>query len=317
MPTHTNTSPLDADARRLALEAIATLANIKKIAADQVLRPSGVPALLIQHFIKGKDPATGDPLTKRQGGAHILEELAKTGADHDVVRRIVNIAANWTSFHLANNEYDARGVVQKARELAGTMAEADAREKLQQEKAAKERAKRAERERQTVLREGSKLLLAQFDAAMAGEERQERGYLLEDLVNRAFDLHGVPATRPFRRNQGGEQIDGAFELDGWHYIVECKWREALSNIQQLDALYGKVGRSGKQTMGLFLSINGWSEHVVPLVKQNPDKNIILMEGFDLRMVLAQPFDLRHLLRAKLRSLNLETEPYFSISQLLK
>jgi hypothetical protein len=42
----------------------------------------------------------------------------------------------------------------------------------------------------------------------------------------------------------------------------------------------------------------------------------LMEGFDLRTVLAHPFDLKHLLRAKLRALNLDAEPYFSISQLL-
>jgi hypothetical protein len=316
MPPETNSSPLDADARRLTLEAIATLVNIKRIAADQLLRPAGVPQPLIQHFVKGRDPSTGDPLTKRQGGAHILEELSKTGADREFVRKVVDLTANWNSFHLASNEYDARGVVQKARELAGTMAEADAREKQQQEAAAKERSERVERERQATVRQGSKLLLAQFDAAMAGEERQERGYFLEDLMNRAFDLHGLPATRPFRRNEGGEQIDGAFELDGWHYIVECRWREALSNIQQLDALSGKVNRSGKQTMGLFLSVNGWSEHVVPLVKQNRDKSIILMEGFDLRTVLDRPFDLRQLLRSKARALNLEAEPYFPISRLI-
>ena len=228
------TSPLDADARRLALEVIATLAYVKKIAADQILRPAGVPTVLIQHFVKGRDTATGDPLTKRQGGAHILEELAKTGADHKVVRKVVGIAANWTSFHLASNEYDARGVVQKARELVGTIADADERERRRQEQSAKERAERADRERQTIMRQGSKLLLAQFDTAMAGDERQERGYLLEDLMNRAFDLHGMPATRAFRRNDGGEQIDGAFELDGWYYIVECRWRQALTNIQQLN-----------------------------------------------------------------------------------
>ena len=77
MTVNSVTSPLDADARRLALEVIATLAYVKKIAADQILRPAGVPTVLIQHFVKGRDTATGDPLTKRQGGAHILEELAR------------------------------------------------------------------------------------------------------------------------------------------------------------------------------------------------------------------------------------------------
>lgn len=39
-------------------------------------------------------------------------------------------------------------------------------------------------------------------------------------------------------------------------------------------------------MGLFISINGWSENVVPLLKQNPEKCVLLMDGYDLRCVLA-------------------------------
>jgi hypothetical protein len=102
----------------------------------------------------------------------------------------------------------------------------------------------------------------------------------------------------FQRNEGGEQIDGAFELDGWHYIVECRWRQRLPDIRQLDGLSGQIRRSGRQTMGLFLSVEGWSENVVPLLKQNPDKSIILMDGFDFRSVLDQRVNLEALLRAK-------------------
>jgi hypothetical protein len=120
--TETNT-PLDADARRLALEAIATLAYVKKIAADQILRPAGVPEDLIQRFIKGRDPATGEALTKRQGGVIILDEMARLGSDRTALRKIINLAAGWNSFHLANNEYEARAVVQKAREFTGVLAE--------------------------------------------------------------------------------------------------------------------------------------------------------------------------------------------------
>ena len=105
-------------------------------------------------------------------------------------------------------------------------------------------------------------------------------------------------------------------MEGWHYVVECRWRSKLTDIRELDGLYGQVARSGRQTMGLFLSINGWSENVVPLMKQNPDKSIILMEGFDLRTVLAQVSDLRRLLKAKVTALNLEAEPYFAISRLI-
>jgi hypothetical protein len=56
--------------------------------------------------------------------------------------------------------------------------------------------------------------------------------------------------------KGGEQIDGAFKLEGWYYLVECKWTQKLTDIRQLDSLYGKIGRSGKQTLGLFL-VDEW------------------------------------------------------------
>ena len=117
--------------------------------------------------------------------------------------------------------------------------------------------------------------------------------------------------KSFQRNDGGEQIDGAFELEGWHYIVECRWRKKLADIRELDGLLGQVNRSGKQTMGLFISVNGWSENVAPLMKQNPDKTIFLMDGYDLRCVMERPLSLKDFLSVKLSKLNLEGEPFYS------
>jgi hypothetical protein len=311
-----NNHPVNVDARKLALEAMATLVNVKKIAADRLLRPAGIPDRLIMQFLKGRDTTTGDALTKRQAGALILDELEREGKDGAVVRALLGIAADWTSFDLAQDEYKARAVVQKARELLGVLAEADEREKAEHEKVARERAAQQKTDRDAMLRKETALLLAQFDqASIDDDDPQSRGYLLQDLLTRLFVIHGIPVVRSFQRNAGAEQIDGAFELDGWHYIVECRWRAKLANIRELDGLYGQIGRSGKQTMGLFLSINGWSEHVVPAMKQNPDKCIILMEGYDLRTLLANTIDLRRLLKAKVRALNLDAEPYFPVSKL--
>jgi len=315
--TDVTSGPSGVEARKHVLEALATLVNIKRIAADRILRPAGIPDPLITRFIKGKDASTGEPLTKRQAGALILEELARDGRDGAVIRKIIEIASNWDAFDLAQDEYKARAVVQKARDLKGVLAEADARERAELERAAHERAERHQKERDGLLRRESELLLAQFDHLSVSGEPQQRGYLLQDVLNRLFVVHRMTVIRSFLRNEGGEQIDGAFELEGWHYLVECRWRERLADIGELDSLYGKIARSGKQTMGLFLSINGWSEHVVPLLKQNPDKSVMLMEGLDLRLVLSQTIDLRHLLKAKLSALNVETEPYLPGSKLLQ
>jgi hypothetical protein len=308
---------LNADARRTALEVIATLVNVKRLSADHLLRPAGVPQALIHEFINGRDATTNEPLTKRQGGAIILEALARDGEDGAFVRKLLNIAADWTSFHLAADEFKARAVAQKARESTGCLEEADARERARQLRERADRATRERSERENTLRRASALLLAQFDhAAVDGTDPQARGYLLQDLLNRTFDLHGIHPIRSFLRNEGGEQIDAAFELAGWYYIVECRWRKKLADIRELDGLLGQIGRSGRQTMGLYLSINGWSPHVIPLIKQNQDKRIIMMEGFDLRTVLSQPFDLRTLLKAKIEALNLYAEPYLPISRIM-
>lgn len=115
------------DARKLALEVMATLVNVKRIAADRILRPAGIPDVLIKRFLKGKDVTTGETLTKRQAGALILEELARDGNDSSTIRKLIDIAASWNAYDLAQDEYKARAVVQKARELRGALAEADAR----------------------------------------------------------------------------------------------------------------------------------------------------------------------------------------------
>jgi hypothetical protein len=306
----------DTDARRLALEVIATLCNIKKVCAEQVLRRADVPDDMIRRFLTERDPTTGEKRSKREAGSMILDELARRGDDQVVIRKLIKLAASWTAFHLAQDEYDARGVVQKARALDGALAEMDEREKAEHDRQLRESTDRQRREKEQIVRRESALLLAQFEQAALDGDPQQRGYLLEDLLNRLFNLHGIKVIRSFRRNEGGEQIDAAFEMEGWNYLVECRWRDSLADIRQLDGLAGQVGRSGRQTMGLFLSINGWSKHVVPLLKQNPDKNIFLMEGYDLRWVLDLRADLRELLKGKLSALNLDSEPYFSVARLL-
>ncbi|MBY3168875.1 hypothetical protein [Rhizobium laguerreae] len=302
----------DSDARRLAIEVISTLVNIKRTAADLILRKAAVPEPLIKRFLSERDPATGTKRSKRDAAAMILEEVAKTGQENEVVRNLIAVASEFSAFHLSQDEFVARGVQQKAATYRGILEENEAKARA----AAAADLEAAQRDRQKEQREmverQSKLLLAQFDELARSDNPQHRGYMLEDLLNRAFDLHGITVHKSFRRNDGGEQIDAAFEFDGWHYLVECRWREQLADIRQLDGLSGQVTRSGRQTMGVFLSINGWSPNVIQLLKQNPEKAIFLMEGFDLRAVLEQRIDMRRLLKGKIAALNLEAEPYRSV-----
>ncbi len=161
-------------------------------------------------------------------------------------------------------------------------------------------------------------LLQEFDSFAGLLDKQKRGYLFENLLTRVFSLYKIQTHESFKRNHGGEQIDGAFKFESCYYLLECKWTQKLSDIRQLDSLYGKINRSGRQTLGLFLSVNGWSQNVCSLLKQNPDKSIILMDGYDLRCILDKRnrLSLMDLISKKLESLNIEGEPFYSVSRLL-
>jgi hypothetical protein len=307
---------LGTDERKVAMEAIATLCHIKRVMVDLLLKPAGVPESIYNSLLYRRDEA-GRLLSKRQIAPLIMDGCEKHPGAQKAIRRIVEIAAAWSSFHLADDEYAARATVQKAREVFGVIQTMEARETHIRELARQEEVARLSRERNDMVRRQSELLLMMFDELALSNDHHRRGYLLQELLNRLFDIHEVPVVRPFTRNDGAEQIDGAFKLDGWHYIVECRWRDKLADTRELDGLVGQVNRSGRQTMGLFLSINGWSGHVPGMLKQNPDKCVFLMDGYDLRCVLALGVDLRDLLFAKLARLNLEAEPFLAVSDFLE
>jgi hypothetical protein len=285
--------------------------------AELILKPAGVSPEIYRPLLHKRDETIGRALSNRQLAPFLLDAIQQRPEGPIVIRALIEIASRWSNFHLADNEFAARATVQKAREFLGVLETMEAWEAKQRELARKQELARMERERVELIAKQSELLLMMFDDLSKSDDPHRRGYLLQDLLNRTFDLHQIPLTKPFTRNEGAEQIDGAFKMEGWHYLVECRWRQKLANIRELDGFKGQVDRSGKPTMGLFLSINGWSEHVPRVLKQNPEKSIILMDGYDLRTVLTGQVDLHAFLLAKVAKLSLDGEPFLSTAKYLK
>lgn len=315
--------PNESEVKKLTIEIIASLVYKKTQMYELILRPAGISDKFFGSLMKKRN-VDGKPLTKRDMGVIIVNELEKKPEFRKNINSIIKIAANWNQFHLTDNEMLARATVQKAREVMNVidiMAEKEkeylAEEKEKERKRLEEERRKAKVEWESEIQNQSKLLLMMYDELVLMKNNpHKRGLMLEELVNMLFNVYDIALMQSFRRNGGGEQIDGAFKLDGWHYLVEMKWTSQLTDMKQLDSLYGKIARSGKQTMGLFLSIGGWSSHVVPLMKQHPDKSIFLMDGFDLRVVLTQEMSLINILQRKIAKFNIESEPFFSARSIL-
>ena len=302
------------DERRLVIEAIATLAYRKFDMVKFILEPAGVPKEIFESLSDQRDVLTGRRISKRQTAPLILDALEKRGDFAEIIGNIVRIAASWERFELSDKEYEARAVKAKAQGVL------DGHQLAEAEEAARKEADRQEqvREHLSARKRELSLLLTMFDElALQDQKAQERGYLLQDLLNRLFNAFGIPVYRSFTRNEGAEQIDGAFQIDGWYYLTECRWRKEPSDTRELDGFVGQISRSGRQTMGLFLSINGWSEKVPPMLKQNTQKATILMQGYDLRAILSEEADLRDYILAAVRNLNISAEPYLGVREYLK
>jgi restriction endonuclease Mrr len=97
----------------------------------------------------------------------------------------------------------------------------------------------------------------------------------------------------------GEQIDGAFTFENTDYLFEAKWTKELIAIDDLDAFAGKLSRKLENTLGLFLSINGFSEDAIK-AHTTGRKLMILMDGSDLMAILEGRIDLMVLLYRKKR-----------------
>jgi hypothetical protein len=123
---------------------------------------------------------------------------------------------------------------------------------------------------------------------------QARGYALERFLNDLFALFDIDAKAPFRIT--GEQIDGAFTFEG-EFLLEAKWQDEKTPLAELDSFDKKVERKLDNTLGLFLSMNGFQETAIG-ISSGGRPRVILMDGADLTAVIDRRISLPELLRRK-------------------
>ncbi|WP_285728227.1 restriction endonuclease [Psychromicrobium xiongbiense] len=119
--------------------------------------------------------------------------------------------------------------------------------------------------------------------SLHGLESQKRGYELEKFLPRLFHLFEIDARGGFRIE--GEQIDGAFTLEGTDYLIEAKWRAALTPLADISVFKAKVEGKLDNTLGLFLSMNGFQPTAVEKLNGQDRSKVILMDGRDLMAIL--------------------------------
>jgi hypothetical protein len=172
----------------------------------------------------------------------------------------------------------------------------------------------AEKLRQNVaVRQKLENIKTRYMALVSSTDAQGRGFELERIMFDLFELFDLDPKASFRNL--GEQIDGAFSLSGTEYLFEAKWHKELVNKAELAVFSEKVTTKLENTLGVFLSINGYSPDGVA-AHQAGGASILLMDGSDLMAVFEERIDFVSLLLRKKRHASQTGSIYFNYYQMV-
>lgn len=148
-----------------------------------------------------------------------------------------------------------------------------------------------------AVRKKLELLKMRYMSLISTTSPQTRGFELEKIMYDLFEIFDLDPKAAFKNI--GEQIDGAFSLDSTEFLFEAKWQKELVNKADLAIFTDKVRSKLENTLGVFLSINGFSKEGVT-AHQAGGTSIFLMDGADLMAVFEERIDFISLLLRKKR-----------------
>jgi hypothetical protein len=186
-----------------------------------------------------------------------LERSAKgTSALNDIAKAL----ADQTTFPDLTGWEDSEQKVESARAAVDALKDYIARKKREadDEQEAEERRKAGREARKAAQHSLSDLeaLKARFDQLSTRVGTQQAGYEFQDWFYDLMEYFEVVNRRPYVAD--GRQIDGSVSIDGTTYLVELKFTAEQSGATDIDSLVAKVNSKADNTMGIMVSISGYS-----------------------------------------------------------
>ncbi|SRR6266540_3683647 len=257
----------------------------------------------------------GDP--KRWVAHELVDRLAeRESAYQPVTLQLMTEVASIRTFPDLESLADADVRVPEARKAV-----AELRRWTQQYSDAITERERAEAELAAVVQQAEtarrfseelEALRQRFMEMFSMERPHQRGYAFQDFLDKVFALFDLEPRLSYRLEH--EEIDGSFSFDTDDYILEARWRKEPADPTDADRFAQKVERKGKNALGLFISVNGFTTGVFQVYDRSTP--FLAMDGADLMCVLEQRVRLDDLLRRKKRHANETGSCFFPAQKML-
>lgn len=253
--------------------------------------------------------------SKREFLDRVFEDLQKSDRGKSVIVKIALFLADQTTFPDLRNWEDSD---QKISEAAKAVKDLKfylnrQNEAIKTEKEKEEAKEKARKERAKIQRNQTDLkkLQERLDNLHSSIGTQQAGYDFQDWFYSLLDFCEISNRRPYVSN--GRQIDGSLTHEGTTYLVELKFTGSQADATDIDSLYKKVTSKADNTMGIMVSISGYSS--IAIDEASGEKTpLLLMDHSHLYYVLNGTMKMGDVIERLRRHASQTAESYLPVSK---
>lgn len=139
---------------------------------------------------------------------------------------------------------------------------------------------------------------------------QKGGYDFQEWFYDLLDYCEVQSRRPYVTN--GRQIDGSLTLDGTTYLVELKFTADQAAATDIDSLRAKVDDKADNTMGIMISISGYSSVAIKDASGRQTR-LLLLDAMHLYLFLSGSIGFSEIVSRVRRHVSQTGEAYLPVA----
>lgn len=224
----------------------------RKHALSKFLRQCGVSESFLSGLAQGE--------SKRDFLDRLFTELPKNDRGRSGLLRIAVCLMDQRTFPDLDNWEDSAQKIKAAHDAVSRLSvyHSQQQDELQSEED-KQKAREAFRKRQAEVTSSQQSLHKLNERLTSLGKRlgaQQAGYDFQDWFYDLLDFSEIENRKPYIH--AGRQIDGSLTLAGTTYLVELKFTTEQAGAPDVDTFYKKVTSKADNTMGVMLSISGYS-----------------------------------------------------------
>ena len=140
---------------------------------------------------------------------------------------------------------------------------------------------------------------------------QEGGYDFQDWFYRLLEYCEITNRKPYIVD--GRQVDGSLTHEGTTYLVELKFTKEQCDVTDIDSLKAKVNKMADNTMGVLVSMSGYSRNAKSDASGSKT-TLIIMDASHLYLFLSGAMDFGEIVSRVRRHASQTGEAYLPTSK---